>query len=832
MKKVKYILPLLFIISIILTTQVIAYADTQVSTDIFSPEDYLQFCDLSNPVAYAFDEDASVYVIAESKKFVIYKNGKFTTKDLTGTDYNVDDVKIYKGKYLLFTSVGRLYYARLSDLEIDDKGLVQANYFDILGDLVVTASGNSFIKATLKDGGDTLSATTEATISKDKAYTSVSIISKDEWLCVNEGVLFKISGAGTTEEIATGLNDVRYGSYYLGCYYFTSSNCVGKVNVATKNVNLLKSTQAELKLGNVCNPKGIRAYNDKLYLTDASLNAVSEFTLDGTFTGFAITTRSDGAGRVSAQTEDIQTYGDVLYALDGNAIKTFNGSERGIYKLPVNGPFKGFAIIDNVALLTTGSDLYAADLRELNYAGDLSIVTVDGSLNVTAITSFGNDFYFINNTLDTAGDRCTDVYKISADTIKAAKSEGGEPLKAEKITRIIGRGDDICTDIFGRLYLLIYKDEGSTYSIEAFYDGGNTKESIYSVSNATDRILSVVVDFECNVYALQLNNKVVKISEDGAGNYNVENFRLKLSENFSSSTSCKDLTIIPATDTIYALFDGFILTVNPTDLKVSSPQKISVPESYKNQFSDQIKLCSLKKRTRYFEVDLLKTQGEYFDYSGYSTYTKKNDFAVLYSDERYSLIANDELSCIVRTKDIISRGLNQVENAEDLYLCANGYIYTAPVLTEYFRCGQVFENQKVSVRHVFEFNGVKFAIVSYDDSLGYIPYSMLKTSVALTESPLEYSTLTISRLGAKVFAEKELLTEIGSLKAFESVKVYEKTGNVYKIDYEGTIGYILADNVKPKGQTVVRNLLLCVLPFIAVVVTVIFIYRRKYVKED
>lgn len=830
MKKVKYILPLLFIISIIFTTQVIAYADTAVSTDIFSPENYLQFCDLSAPVAYAFDEDASVYVIAESKRFVIYKNGKFTTKELSGTDYNVDDVRIYKGKYLLFTSVGRLYYASLDTLEIDETGLVQANYFDILGDLIVTASGNSFIKATLNENGDTLSISTVATLSKDKAYNSVSIISKDEWLCVNEGALYKISGTDTVSQIASSLNDVRYGSYYGGYYYFTSSNGVGAVNVATGTVGLLKSTQTELKLGNVCNPKGIRAYNDKLYLTDASLNAVSEFTLDGKFTGFAITTRSDGAGRVSSQTEDIQTYGDVLYALDGNAIKTFIGNESGIYKLPVNGPFKGFSVIDSTVLLTTGSDLYAADLNDLNYASDLSIVTLGGSLSVTAITSFSNDFYFVNNTVDQSSNLCADVYKISVEKIKAAKTQSGEQLKAEKIARIMGRGDDICTDIFGKLYLLTYKD--ANYSVVAFYDEGSDKQTvvsdIYSVSNETDRILSIVVDFECNVYALQLNNKVVRISDD----LQVENFVLKLSENFSSSASCKDLTIVPATDKIYALYDGFILTINPNDLKVSSPQKIAVPESYKNQFTDQIDLCSLKERTRYFEVDLLKTEGEYFVYSGYSTYTGKNDFVVLYSDERYSLISNDELSCIVRTKDIISRDLNEVENAEDLYLCADGYIYTAPVLTEYFRCGRVLENQKISVRYVFEFNGVKFAIVSNGDGLGYIPYSMLKASVALTESPLEYSTLTISRLGAKVYAEKELLTEIGSLKAFESIKVYEKTGNVYKIEYEGTIGYISADFVKPKGQTVIRNLLLCVIPFIALVVTVIFIYRRKYVKED
>lgn len=830
MKKVKYILPLLFIISIIFTTQVIAYADTWVSTDIFSPEDYLQFCDLNSPVAYAFDEDASVYVIAEAKRFVIYKNGKFTTKDLSGTDYNVDDVRIYKGKYLLFTSVGRLYCASLDTLEIDDNGLVQANYFDVLGDLVVTASGNSFIKATLSENGDSLSATTVAVLSKDKAYNSVSIISKDEWLCVNEGALYKISGTDTVSQIASALNDVRYGSYYGGYYYFTSSNGVGAVNVATGAVSLLKSTQTELKLGNVCNPKGIRALDDKIYLTDASLNAVSEFTLDGKFTGFAITTRSDGAGRVSSQTEDIQVYGDVLYALDGNAIKTFKGNENGIYKLPVNGPFKGFSVIDTTVLLTTGSDLYAADLNDLTNASDLSIVTLDGSLSVTAITSFANDFYFVNNTVDQSSNLCADVYKISAEKIKAAKTQSGEQLKAEKIARIMGRGDDICTDIFGRLYLLIYKD--TNYSIVAFYDEGNEKQTevsnIYSVSNESDRISSIVVDFECNVYALQLNNKVVRISDE----LQAENFVLKLSDNFPASASCKDLTIVPATDIIYALYDGFILTINPTDIKVSSPQKIGVPESYVNQFSDRINLCNLKERTRYFEVDLLKTQGEFFDYAGYSTYTGKDGFVVLYSDEKYSLIANDELSCIVRTKDIESRPLNQVENNEELYSCTNGYVYTAPVLTEYFRCGEVIENQKVSVRYVFEFNGVKFAIVSYGDGFAYIPYSTLKTGVALTESPLEYSTLTISRLGAKVFAEKELLTEIGSLKAFESVKVYEKTDGVYKIEYEGTFGYILADDVKPKGQTVVRNLLLCTIPVIALVVTVIFIYRRKYVKED
>lgn len=792
-------------------TLTVALAD-EVDTDIFSPSSYLEFCELNYPYDYTYDKASDTHVITEAKRIVVYRDNLFSVHDMPA--YNINRIKFFDSDNLLFLSDGKLYLINIDGGQVIDSGFV-ASYFDVLNGYVVTSVGNSFKVLSSKTENGKIIITEKSHYNVEKNYTAIAMISETEWLCVNEGTLFKFnsSGNGSFATIANNLKDTRYACYNDGVYYLTRPNGVYSVDVESGTTDLICASTSEHKLGNVISPQGIAFFNGNLYITDYSLNAVSEFNPETkAFTGYAITSRSDGAGRVSTFTEDLQTYGEKVYALDKNTVKIFSEDKTEYKVLPVNGNFTAFSVIDDKMLITNGNSIYAVKEDQ----NGMSLINVEADLasftSVTAITSFADKFYFLNNTIIDSNPYA-EVYSLT--NFKTL----------EKVISVQGRGDDICTDIFGKLYLQIYKN--SVSSIVSLNVGDTAVKEVYSISGDADRILSLICDFECNVYALQQNNVIVRIDENSAK----ESYRLSLSQNLPSLSTAKDLTIIPATDKVFALFDGFILSLNPQNLSVSSPEEIKVPEDYDNLLNTNPKTCKLSNSTRYFGVDLDKT-AEFYYYTGYSTYNGEEEFVILHSDEKYTLIANENLSCIVRTKDIETVDLATEQDGSTLYLCNNGHLYGYPVLTPYFRSCEVFENDRAEVKWVSTFNGVKFALVKIGDSLGYLPYSMLKTGVAITDTPLSYQTLTVGRKGATVYNDKALTEEKGKLEAFANIIVYEKSDGVYKIDYNGEIGYVEVGSVYKKGNTVIRNLILVSITILAIIITLVFIYRKKYGKKD
>lgn len=840
-------------------------ANTSVSTDIFAPSDYIEYCKLESPVGYCYDEATQTHVIAEASRIILYKNNLFSVHDFA--DKNITDVKLYDKDFLLFLSDNLLYYLNLSDWSLVAAGYkkpnalaetpLAANYFDLNGDFAVLSSGNSFLLTAITKTDSGLEFSEPSSFSKNDNHSAIAMTANDEWLCVKQNTLYKFKAAGNGDlTLITDLyGQTEYGCYHNGVYYYSFSSSstigVGAVNVETKEQKILLKKSESPTLGYVSKPRGLSVYGETLYVTDALVNAVSAFSLvDGEYTGFSITSRSEGAGRISESTVDLQVYGNTLYALDNDKIKSFklsNGSDNknsvGVKVLDY-GDLKAFSVIDDVALLTNGSTVYAVNVSPEDK--NTSPTLIKGNLTVPAITSFGNNFYFLHKSYEN-GNPCTVVYRLPKDSLPSivlgkkndTESKNPEYQSASAITevaKIDGLGNDICTDIFGKIYVSITKNLKNT--IVTLYDTGTDSEKVTTASEiyATpndDLILSITTDFECNVYALLSNNAIVKITEEGVVE---DSFELSVSKNLYpvsevNTHQAKDIIVVPATNKAYALFGGFILSLDPSSLKIATPEQISVGD-YTRGFESQLYLCSLKDKTRYFKVELSGNESDYFDYDGYSTYTGTDEFIVLHRYGKYALIANDNLTCIVRLKDVEIQAVSVQDLQKDMYLCFDANLYTHPVLTQYFRTVAAKEHQKVQVQKTFSFNGTAFALVNLDNEVGYIPFSMLKESVAITETPIEYKTLTVGRKGAKVYSDSALSIEVGKLEAFTDVKVLQQNDDVYQIVYNDQVCYLSASAIEPKGKTVIRNLILVSLPIVAIIITVIYIYRRKYRKSE
>lgn len=840
-------------------------ANTNVPTDIFAPSDYIEYCKLESPVGYCYDEATKTHVIAEASRIILYKNNLYSIHDFT--DKNITDVKIYGGNFLLFLSDNLLYYVNLSDWSLVAAGYkkpntltetpLAANYFDLNGDFAVLSSGNSFLLTKITQTNDGLEFSEPSSFSKNDNHSAIAMTSSDEWFCVKQNTLYKFKAAGNGDlTLITDLyGQTEYGCYNNGVYYysFTSSSTVGvgAVNLETKEQKILLKKSEIPTLGYVSKPRGLSVYGDTLYVADALVNSVSAFSLvNGEYTGFSITSRSEGAGRISESTVDLQVYGDTLYALDNDKIKSFklqNDVDKSTVGVKVldYGDLKAFSVIEDVALLTNGNTIYAVNISPDDK--NTSPTLIKGNLTVPAITSFGNNFYFLHKSYEN-GNPCTVVYRLPKDSLppivlgnkkdkdENKNSEYQSVLAIKEVAKIDGLGNDICTDIFGKIYVSITKNLKNT--IVTLYDTGTdsgkitTASEIYATPN-DDLILSITTDFECNVYALLSNNAIVKITEEGIVE---DSFELSVSKNLYpvsdvNTHQSKDIIVVPATNKAYALFGGFILSLDASSLKIATPEQISVGD-YARGFESDLYLCTLKDKARYFQVELSENEGDYFDYDGYSTYTGADEFVILHRYEKYALIANDNLTCIVRLKDVEIKAVTLQDLQKDMYLCFDANLYTHPVLTQYFRMVEAKEHQKVQVQKTFSLNDTVFALVNLDAEVGYIPFTMLKDNVAITETPIEYKTLTVGRKGAKIYSDSTLTVEVGKLEAFTDVKVFQENDGVYQIVYNDQICYLSAVAIEPKGKTVVRNLVLVSLPIVAIIITVIYIYRKKYRKSE
>ena len=803
-------LGLIFLLSFSFGT--LSFAEGKVSSTIFAPKSYLEFYELDAPIDFSFG--GGTYVFCESDRIVTFEDELFKEYDLK--NYNVSEIaQVEGGKYLLFISNSKLYTLSLEDGAIKDCDIV-TNTLSVFGDRLITNPGNSFVVYGISVGEDGVRFDQMVAYSKSVPYRAVAAIDENTWLCVNEGKLYKFiaEGAGNLVPIPGSLDEVRYAVFADGNYYYSSENGVYSISLDGSFTQLIPTTpMGQESLGTTVNPQGLFYSDGLLYICDAGLNAVTCFdTVKKAFTDFAVTTRSDSDNRVSTQASDMKTDGEKVYVIDGNLIKVFteNGHEVS-KKVPLSGYYYDFSVIDGNYLLSNGTGLYAFPdtpdgLSQVQITAD-----VQPFKDISAVTSYEKDFYFVNNTMRSSSPYA-EVYRTSPDNYG----------KIDQSFTILGTGLDLTTDLFGRLYMLCYNDKD--YIIHSF----NHKETSTEIYRTQSKIISITTDFECNVYALTANDQIVKIDgETGAAQI----FAVEKSPNIPSNYNAKDIIVVPASDKTYALYDGFILELEPRDLAVATPEHILIPNDLSAAFNPQFKTARIKEGSRIFKIDLLSSLGDEYVFTGYSTYQGKDEFVILYDDGKYSLIVTETLSAIVRSKDLEGFEVEKIDDGKEYYAVSDGYGYGYPVLTPYFRAFEIKENTPVEIAYTFTLDGTAYAMVTVDGNTGFLPRTMVKTNVASDGSPYEMEILQVGYKGATVYLDKSTSKIIGRISPFDSVKVYEKKDGLLKIEYQGGYGYITESQVTTKGSIVIRNFILVSLVVITVMITVWFIYKRFFLNK-
>lgn len=797
-----------------------------VQTDIVTPRSYLEYRTLSAPLDVAVSDD--YFIIAESNRLTVYHENAFSYYDLPA-EYNLSKIALY-GDYCLFLSTSSLYVMDLTSGDVSETDVNVANYFSVYGDTLVTNPSNSIYKYTIVSSDDGL------TFDRLTSYRSletdaqkITVISGDKIYFFNERKIFPFDFTSYVGvRITENLDQIRYTATDGENLYFTSEFGVYKVVPSKGVVERMVACQKEEALYNLVNPQGACYFDGYLFVADSRLNCVYKIDLStGSMTDFAVTDRGDGANRINSPS-DVCVDGNVVYVLESDEIKAYDTKNDTYSSYSLDG-FNGakiFDFADNLALLCDSSNLFLLKLSE----SGLSSVTINSDTvnfkNVTAVASYENDFYFINNeSINLA--MTARIYKLST-----------SDMKITPVASIEGLGVDLTFDIFGNAFACVYSYQSSTYltyklSAATFaFD-----QPIFSVSEKPSAIFT---DVEDGVFML-INGAITAYSQVSDGYEQTARFDLSISENLPDDIQVKDLALIDGDNKVYFLTDVALLTCDKDSalgMMIKTPSKLPVPETYSIDLNETVTVCTVNDGAKLFKIDLPsvgadgKATTEYFDYLDFKTNVGSRDYLLVAENERYLIVTDGVESAIVRRSDASLNLLEKsIPTTREAFAVDNYGLYAYPVVNDYFKCGAVTENQRLTIEYSVTVNGLRLYMATDGENKGYLPASLVKPAVATDNSPVEYYTIKIGKSGAKVYSDKKLTEQIGSIDGETTVYAIRQEDKVILIKFGEGEGYINSDDAKPSTYYSVRNIIVISALFVGLFVTVVYLIRNKVFKR-
>ena len=802
----------------------VAFADgadvKEVPADIVAPSTYLEYCKLNAPIDVAVDENR--FVIAEIGKIIKYENGLFTYFDTTG--YSISKIALY-GDYCLFLSVSKIYYMHLDTGAITETDISVSNYFFVYGNTLVTNPSSSVFRYTLSiDGEGKLNFGSKTTFTDlDAEARKITVLNGDSIYYLNEGKLYPFDfSTGTGERIVENIGDIRYTATDGETLYYSSASGIYKIDLYAKTVSRIISCVNEEKLFNIINPQGVYFFKDCLYVADAVMNTVYQIDLSsGKTTDFAVTDRGDADNRIETAV-DIAADENCVYTLEPTDIKVYDRRTGKYYSYSLNGlpGAKHIAATEKYLFLSDSSNPYVAkkDGKQLSAVGLNS--DVSDYKNIVDVNARENCFYFVNNeSINSTMTAC--VYKLDTET-----------MTISLVTRFIGTGTQLTSDIFGTFYIAVYDNTDYDY-----YSFNPEHPDIVTTMFSTDtKPYAFFSDIESNIFILFDNEVIDRFSDGGDGYEKAASYHVSLSENLPDHLSVSDVCLIDGTDELYLLTESCLLkTIKdcPLSDEIIALSQLPVPEDYEIGLETSPKFVTVDKGAKLFIVELpelndfKRTDRRYYESKAFRSEASDDRYIVLAETLRYYLVFNMNTCAVVRKTDVAPYSPEQSDVNAQYYVVDDYGTYGYPVTDAYFKIGGVSVNEKVTAVKKIKFNDVVYVYIDYDGGSGFVPETLLKKSVSADNTPSSYYTIKIKKGGATVYAEKELSTEIGRLNGEAELFAVSDTDGVTKIYYGDGVGYIKTEDVVPSTFYSVRNIIVISALFIGLMATVIYLLVVK-----
>ncbi len=812
MKRFLILLFTIFSVSLIFATPIFARADnSSLPSEMLLPNSYLEYYRLNAP--QDIWTDGNEFVICETGKIIYYDGELFHEYNLI--EYSIS--KVYKlDDFILFLSSSKIYSINIKTSEIlEETAIYAGTSFYIQGSTLITNPSSEIRYYNFSTENGTFSIE-ELTIKRKSLTFTPSVIALDSdqtLYYVHEGSLYKVSDANS-EVLTDNISNAR--SLSISDYIFVSfEDGIKKLDMQGKTLSFLPIS-GERNLSNVSHPRGIYYCNQKLYIADDNLNAILCYDLQtDKLSDFYITTNHNATGRISQDANKIFATEKTVYVLDTNYIKAIDVETEKVSEISLSG-FSGLKMLastNNTFLLSSGTNLILAKVQ----GNTLDSIEISGNIsrleNVSALATFENDYYVLNNETVNNQQRAV-IYKLSSTN-----------PTLEQHSTVAGRGDALTTDVFGDVYVEVYNESDAKFYVYAT-DVSASKHKQISVSQ--DKMIAMFADYEGNLFGLLENNTITKTTANSTINSTIG-----VSSNLPSSSFALDFSVYQGSSYAYFLYKGFVLKISTKDLSISTPQQIPVPDDFKINLIENPTYVTLKNGAKLFEVSLDSAPdfGEYFDYK---TMRANKDETIKYVEiaktGRYSLILNDKTCAIARTEDTVSSSVENSPSNEYAYAVNDCNFYAYPVIKEFTSILSISKNDIVTIKETFTFNDFEFVLVEKDQNLGFVAKSMLKQGIAENLTSIDKNAKLVTK-NSTVFYDEGLTSELAKIEKGTLIALLSEKDGIATILYNGKICYIESGALIEKNTQVLKNVCVVALLFIALLTSGIYLVKTLLNKK-
>lgn len=781
-----------------------ALADTTSSTSLILPSTYLEYYQLYSPVSVW--TSGTEYVIAENNKIIYFDGNDYHAFPLA--DYTISKVSKIQN-HVLFISNSEIFTLNVQNGNVTKQtSVITSTDFHVFDNVLITNPSNQIREYVITTTQTEFTATEILPKRKTLTFTPNTLIANaTELFYTHENNVYRVTDADS-RIICNNINNVRSLALAENKLFISHDNGITTLNSSTgEQLNFLPIS-GEMTLSNVNHPRGIFFNGNHLYIADDSLNAILQMDVTTySLTDFCITANHNATGRISKDASDIVCTKNSVFVLDRSIIKVIDQKTKAVSQIPLTG-YSGLKIMahtNGFFLLSSGSNLILLKRDKSTVTEQQIVGNVNRLENVTALSTFENDFYILNNET-VANQQKAVVYRLDTTTFTLSQH-----------SIVPGRGDALTTDVFGDIYVEVYSEVDNTYYVYA-NDLSATKNKL--ITTSTSKFLSIFADYEGNLFGLLQNNSVAKIT-----NGQTQNHPLVISQNLPENQTAIDFAHIDGTDSVYFLFRGFVLCALSDDLNVSTPQKIAVPQDFAITFDQDPTFVTLKSGAKMFEVSLSDAPnfGEHFNYKEMSANkSTTHEYIKIAETGRYSLVISSNQCAIVRTEDVIEKQISQVETGVEKYAVNDCYLYTHPLVTNFTKQTPLAKNALVTAICELQFNGTSYTLISVNDSKGFVATSMLKNGVASNDATKQTTSQTLAN-STQAFANEQLSDQLFIIEKGSVVTVLSTQNGVSKVVYNGRICFVDQESLQPKSNTVTRNVVVISLLFVGLFVTCLYL---------
>lgn len=816
----------------------VAFGANELATTPFLPLTYSEYYSLSSPIDTAFSNGELAILEndgVQNKTIITYANGTFT-KHLS-TQYNFGDINQIKyfGDKLILQDRFRPYlfdYKNGVYTEIkDDKGAdIPCKYFDFNANYFIALESNTIsVYNLVNDNGNPVLSKIALSITTN-TDSCVAINDNNKIFYFNEGNLCINSANALSSEPETH----TFSSYVLSSacksliadndnLYFSHSAGLGYFDLSSKQTVNLVSVDTSKTLGSLFSPRGISLRNGKICVADVGINAVTEFNLDGEYSGYAITTTAKGYNRL-----DGVISGDIYFS--NGKLAFFDGEKLSI------------------------TDKQGKDYKNFYFEEDLSVFTPsDLSFNGETVLFANNlDIAFFNTTTgEVKGLNTTDSAFAHLNPYATCYSNGyfyvlANPngsknyvLQIDETTltptvilqrETIARGDLIAVDVDG--YLYIYSN-GKVFKYE---NQGATRGQIESFDFTTNP-LSINVDLFGTAYLLYGDNTV---------EYYENNVKVQKSIQATSNPSAKvtGFAMDYSSKDVYFAFANEGLIVSTTDLPNGNTDSVAVPTDFKltdtnAQSVQNLKIIQVENSNNLYLIE--KGANNNFIYKGI-THSKGETYLLVSETEHFYVLTDDgedgNNGLVLAKKEHSNiQTLTTDSDVDFAYVTTKVNLYYLPLVTEEYKLTnteRLPKNTAVNISDKVTFRGAEFylatATVNGTTITGYLPKEFVTTTITGALSTQTYSYKVV-KAGTTIYTDNSMVNELYTTTENTTVKAFKVNEKTYIVEFTdgNTVynGYVYTEDFATSGEHVIRNTIIIVIVATSALITSLFFIHKK-----